>query len=89
MTRAVKLLSSGNLDASVRMHPLAVPVVVVWLLVASSTVYSSWATGTPVNFYAGRFGRAAIAAMAVVYGATLVLWVLRWFGLCGGPVPVG
>jgi hypothetical protein len=70
------------------MHPLAVPVVVVWLLVASSTIHASWAVGTPISFYTGRFGRGALGAMAAVYAATLILWILRWFGLFGGPVPV-
>ena len=30
-----------------------------------------------------------IIAIVVVYAAVLVLWTLRWFGLFGGPVPVG
>jgi hypothetical protein len=88
MTRAMKLLSAGQLAASLRMHPLALPVVVAWVLFVSSTVYASWALGTPVSFYKGRFGRVAIAAITGVYGAVVVLWLLRWLGYFGGPVPV-
>jgi hypothetical protein len=88
MTRAMHLLLHGDVAASLRMHPFAVPVLGVWLLFMGSTVYATWTAGTPLEFYKGRFGWTTLAVMVVVYAATLVLWILRWFGLFGGPVAV-
>jgi hypothetical protein len=88
MTRAMHLLLAGHVESSLRMHPFALPVLGVWLLFMASTVYATWTADTPLAFYKGRFGRSALAAMVVVYAATLALWILRWFGLFGGPVPV-
>ena len=88
MTRAMHLLLAGDVGASLRMHPFAVPVLGVWLFFMASTVHATWTLGTPLTFYKGRFGRWALGVLCVVYGATLVLWVLRWFGYFGGPVPV-
>ena len=88
MTRAVHLLAEGHVRESLQMHPLTVPLVMVWLLFAGSTVWATWTTGTPVSVVKTRFGRVTLAAMVVVYVATFVLWTLRWFGLFGGPVPV-
>jgi hypothetical protein len=88
MTRAMRLLLAGHVEASLRMHPFAVPVLGVWLLFMASTVYSAWSAGTPLTFYRDRFGRITLAILVVVYCATFVLWLLRWFGYFGGPVPV-
>jgi hypothetical protein len=88
MTRAVLLLLEGHVAESLRMHALAVPVLTVWALFMASTVHATWTAGTPLGFYKARFGRGVLAAMVVVYGAALALWLLRWAGLFGGPVPV-
>jgi hypothetical protein len=89
MTRAIRLIQAGDVEASLRMHPLALPVVIAGALVAVSTVWTTLEIGTPFEFYRRRTGRAALALAAVVYAATLVLWALRWLGYFGGPVPVG
>jgi hypothetical protein len=88
MTRAMRLLLAGHVEASLRMHPFAAPVLAVWLLFMASTVHAAWTVGTPLTFYRGRFGRVALGVLALVYAATFVLWLLRWFGYFGGPVPV-
>lgn len=88
MTRAMHLLFAGQVDASLRMHPLAVPVLLSGGLFIAATVWSTLALGSPIRVHETRFGKWTIAAMVVVYGATLILWGLRWFGLFGGPVPV-
>jgi hypothetical protein len=88
MTRALHLLASGQVEASLRMHPMALPVLVVGLLFIGSTVWTTVVLGSPINFHRSRLGRWTLAAMVVVYSATLVLWILRWFGFFGGPVPV-
>jgi hypothetical protein len=88
MTRAVLLLLRGDVAGSLHMHPLAIPVLGVWLAFMASTVVSTWSTGTPFTLYGGRLGKTTLAAMVVVYALALLLWILRWFGMFGGPVPV-
>jgi hypothetical protein len=88
MTRALRLLASGQLDASLRMHPLAVPMLIAGALLAASTVATTVTLGSPVRMLRTRFGQVAVVVAIVVYGAALGLWTLRWFGYFGGPVPV-
>jgi Protein of unknown function (DUF2752) len=88
MTRAVRLMQAGDVAGSLRMHPLALPVLAAGALIVLSTVVATLDTGTPIWFYRQRLGRLAIAFAVVVYAAALVLWILRWFGLFGGPVAV-
>jgi hypothetical protein len=88
MTRAVLLLQEGDFAGSVRMHPLALPVLLAVGLALLSMVRTTLATGSPLEFYKRPMGRAALALFAVVYAAALGLWVMRWLGLFGGPVPV-
>jgi hypothetical protein len=89
MTRAVRLLQAGDVGASLRMHPLALPVLAAAALIALSTVLETLAAGTPLHFYQHRLGRRALVFAVAVYSAAVVLWILRWFGLLGGPVPIG
>ncbi len=89
MTRAIRLLQAGDLSGSLRMHPLALPVLLAVGLLVSSTVWTTLESGTPLAFYARRTGRAAIALAVVAYAAAIALWGLRWFGFFGGPVAVG
>jgi hypothetical protein len=88
MTRAVRLLAAGHVEASLQMHPLAVPALAGWLGFMAATVWATWTLGTPLEALKVRFGRVALAAIVAVYVAAFVLWGLRWFGFFGGPVPV-
>jgi hypothetical protein len=88
MTRAIKLLAAGKAGASLRLHPLAVPVLFAGVLLVVSTVWATLSTGSPMRLHRSRLGQAAIGAAVVVYVAALALWVLRFFGCFGGPVPV-
>jgi hypothetical protein len=88
MTRALRFLLAGDVVASLRMHPLAVPVLAVGLLFMGATVWTTLVLGSPIQVYKTRVGKWTLAAMVVVYGAAIVLWGLRWFGFFGGPVPV-
>jgi Kef-type K+ transport system membrane component KefB len=88
MTRAIKLLAAGRTGASLRLHPLAVPVLFAGVLLVVSTVWATLSTGSPMRLHRSRFGQGAIAAAIVVYVAALALWALRFFGYFGGPVPV-
>ncbi|HEY8041572.1 MAG TPA: DUF2752 domain-containing protein [Polyangiaceae bacterium] len=88
MTRAIHLLQAGQLDASLRLQPLAVPVLAVGLLFIFSTVWTTLRLGTPLHVHKSRLARVTLGIAAVVYGAAFALWMLRWFGYFGGPVPV-
>jgi hypothetical protein len=88
MTRALKLLADGDVGASLRMHPLAVPVLAAGLLFIATTVWTTLILGSPLHVVRTRLGRVAIGTLIVVYSAALVVWGLRWFGFLGGPVAV-
>jgi hypothetical protein len=88
MTRALRLLADGHAEASLRMHPLAVPVLAAGSLLILSTVWTALTIGTPFYIHQSRFGRAAIAFAILVYSLTTALWVARWLGHFGGPVSV-
>jgi hypothetical protein len=81
MTRALRLLAAGDVGASLHMHPLAVPALVAGVAVTA-------AAAQPARPLVRGLTPLALRGAAVVYAATLVLWVLRWFGVLGGPVPV-
>jgi len=89
MTRALRLLAAGDLQGSLRMHPLALPALLAAGMLVASTVWATYALGTPFVVHRSRFGRAAIAVASVVYALVFLLWVARWLGYFGGPVPVG
>ena len=88
MTRALRLLLQGEVHASLRMHPLAVPVALSCGAFMACTVWVTFKLGTPVRTLETRLGRAALGALVVVYAAAFIVWGLRWFGFLGGPVPV-
>lgn len=87
MTRAVKLLIGGHWRASLRMHPLALPVLLAGACLALAMAWATLDTGAP-SIHRSRFGRVALVSAGIVYAACLVLWGLRWLGCFGGPVPV-
>jgi Protein of unknown function (DUF2752) len=100
VTRALRLLASGQYEASLRMHPLAVPTAIALALFALATIDAALeprpalaprSALEPRPALAGArraFGRAALALLAVVYAAAIALWIARAFGYAGGPVPV-
>jgi hypothetical protein len=88
MTRALRLLGAGEASASLRMHPLAIPVLGAGVLLILATIWTTLVTGTPLLIHRSRFGRAVIGVAVLVYALAAVLWVLRWRGYFGGPVPV-
>jgi hypothetical protein len=89
MTRALRLFREGDFAGSVRTHPLAMPVLLAVGLAVLSMVRTTFATGSPLEFYKRPLGRAALALFAVAYVGALGLWGMRWLGLFGGPVSVG
>jgi len=88
MTRAFHLLAEGSVGASLAMHPLAVPTALSQLALAVATIAATALFGAPWSLLRARWGRAAVAVVAIVMVADLLLWIARMFGAFGGPVPV-
>jgi hypothetical protein len=86
-TRALALLARGDWGASLRLQPLAVPMLGAAGLVVLATVRTTLRSGAP-RLEGSRLGRWAVGVAASVYGAAVLLWGLRWLGLFGGPVAV-
>ena len=92
MTRALELLWHGDVGASLAMHPLAVPTLLVQLVFALLTVVVTLQRGTPFALWQMRAARITVYAAALVLGLDLLLWIARFcgggWGLLNGPVPV-
>jgi hypothetical protein len=88
MTRAIELLWHGDVGASLAMHPLAVPTLLVQVVFAMLTVVVTLRRGTPFAIWQMRAARITVHAAAVVLGLDLVLWIARFCGALNGPVPV-
>ena len=88
MTRAMLLLFDGDLGASLRMHPLAVPTTLAYLGIALTSVSSAWLAGSPFAVFESRWGRRALFFLVGVMALSFLLWIARGCGALGGPVPV-
>jgi hypothetical protein len=88
LTRATHLLLEGHVVDSLHMHPFVVPLLAAHAFLALATVRSTVLEGAPWTFFRDRFGRAAVYFLGGVYVAMTVMWILRAFGLFGGPVPI-
>jgi hypothetical protein len=88
MTRAVHLLEAGDVVGSLRMHALTVPIALTSAFFAAVTLWLTFTIGTPLRILESRVGRASIILLLSVHVASVLLWVLRMFGLFGGPVSV-
>ncbi len=86
MTRALRLLAHGQTAESLRMHPLALPVLVAGSLLMLASVWAAVVTGMPFYLHKVRFGRAALAFAVLAYALATGLWAMRWLGYFGGPV---
>ena len=82
------MLAAGKVGASLRMHPLAMPVLVAGELARALDACGRRSRSAHrCAFIAAGSGQAAIGAAIVVYAAAFVLWILRFLGYFGGPVP--
>ena len=88
MTRAIQLLAHGDVSASLAMHPLAVPTLLVQMVFAALTVIVTLQRGTPFVLWQVRAARVTVAVAAIVCGLDLLLWIARFCGAAHGPVPV-
>jgi hypothetical protein len=89
MTRAIDYLVHGDIGASLAMHPLAVPTLLVQVTFALVTIAVSLRHGTPLVLWRTRMGRISVYAAALVFALDLILWLARFAGFAHGPVPVG
>lgn len=88
MTRAMQLLASGEVAASMHMHPLAIPTALAQLVFAAVTVALTLQRGSPFSLWSSAWGRGSVYAVGAVLGLDVVLWIARFCGALGGPVPV-
>lgn len=89
LTRATLLLVQGEFSRALALHPLVIPLAPMYFAALGffgvelirgpnhATPSTPWLTGRWVSIFGG-----------VVLAATVALWVLRFFGYFGGPVPV-
>ena len=87
-TRSARALFSGDLVGALRIHPVAPLVIVVFGTLAARAIWLVLRQGHSRELLEGRLGRLLVVLIVLCSGAELVLWVLRWFGMFGGPVPV-
>ncbi len=85
MTRACMLAATGRLHEAWHMHPLVLLVAPLLTLHVVAEAWGFWRTG---HFgYSGD--RKAVRAVGyMIVGLAVILWIVRFFGLFGGPVVV-
>ena len=88
MTRASLALATGHVREAIGIHPLVIPVAPLAALVVLAAAYNYVRHGrfASVAFTHRRWATPA----AILLGAAMTaLWIARFFGAFGGPVPVG
>lgn len=88
MTRALHLLVTGDVAASLVLHPLALPTALVQVALAVATIAATARFGAPWALLRARTGRVVVTLVAAVLALDAALWAARAFGAFGGPVPV-
>lgn len=86
--RSVRALLHGDLDTAWQVNPLGIPAALVLFFAAVSAVVLTWQSGTPRALGTARRGRLLAGAAVLVVVLEVVLWVLRFMGMLGRPVPV-
>lgn len=87
-TRAVYALLRGDLDGVFRGNPLGLVAAALFGVFAVHAVHVALRDGSLARAGTGRLARLVLAALAVVAVAEVALWLARFAGLFGGPVPV-
>ncbi len=87
-TRAVLALAHGDLHDLVRYNPLGPVVALLIGLFAAQSLVSVLLHGDFRDAGAGALGAGVKRALVVVAVLQVILWVARFFGALGGPVPV-
>lgn len=87
-TRAVLALTRGDIDGVLRHNALGPVMALLVGIFAVQALASLFVHGDARDVGRGRVGRTAKIGIIAVGGLGLALWVARFFGLLGGPVPV-
>jgi hypothetical protein len=87
-TRAMLALASGDLHGLVRYNPLAPFMTLLVVALAGQALASVLATGTFRRVGDGAIGLLVSRGVMVVGGLEVLVWLARFAGLLGGPVPV-
>ena len=87
-TRSLRTLLAGDVASAFRVHPVAPFAVALALVTGARAVYLVARDGHAQALGRSASGRLLVRVWAAVLAAELVLWIARWFGLFGGPVPV-
>ena len=87
LTRATLALLHGNVGDALQFHPLSI---IISPLVIGFVVYKSWlyivkGRWWQIDKRGGVWSTRASTALVIV---TIAVWIARFFGLFGGPVPV-
>jgi Protein of unknown function (DUF2752) len=88
MTRAALLLLNGHPLDSLRMNPLTVPSAFAQLGLVATFIWLVARDGQPVRFWHYRITRALTYLLFASLAAAILVWIARFFGALGGPVPI-
>jgi Protein of unknown function (DUF2752) len=88
MTRAALLLLNGHPLASLRMNPLTVPSATAQVGLVVMFVWLIARDGQPARFWQYRMTRALTYLLIASLVAATCVWIARFFGALGGPVPI-
>lgn len=86
--RSVRALLRGDLHDVFRFNPLGIPAAFVLLCAAGGAVFLTWQTGSPHALGTGRRGKQLASLALGIAGLEVLLWLLRFTGMLGAPVPV-
>jgi hypothetical protein len=87
-TRAARSMLELDIAGAFRVHPVAPIVLVCLALLAARSVWLVAKDGHARAVGEGRAGRALLGLLVAAAAAEVLVWVVRWFGLLGGPVAV-
>jgi hypothetical protein len=87
-TRAMLALASGDLHGFLRSNPLAPLMTLLVVVLAVQAMASVLETGTFRRVGDGKIGILVSRGVLVVAALETVLWLARFGGFLGGPVPV-
>ncbi|MEA2748398.1 MAG: hypothetical protein QOI41_2541 [Myxococcales bacterium] len=87
-TRAMLALASGDLAGLVRYNPLAPFMTLLVVALAGQALASVLATGTFRRVGDGAIGMLVARGVMVIAALEVLLWIARFGGFLGGPVPV-
>jgi hypothetical protein len=88
MTRAGLLLLHGHWWESLRMNPLTVPAGASQFALAALVIWVTARDGSPTRLWQNALARALSYVLLATLAMAICVWIARFFGLLGGPVPV-